>query len=351
VAARRTEALVARRREQQDKSRLKEAEHMCNLVRMLVALSLALLAGHAAAQAYPAKPVRIVVTFPPGGSTDIIARILSPELATRLGQPFVVDNRPGGGGGRSIGAGIVTKSAPDGYTLLIAGGSSFYSLSTSPDRVPYDPEKDLTPITLLVTSPMIISVNPSLLPVNSIKELLPVLKSKPGLAFGSGGLGSGMHLAGELFKLMARADMIHVPYKGNGPVLNDLMGGQIPMAFTDLGSASRFIKGGRLRVLAVASAKRSANAPGIPTAAESGLPGWEALGSFGLFAPGGTPAAIVQLLNKEVTQLLRRPDIAERILATGNEPAPTTPEQYTQFIRQEIPRWNKVAKESGAKFD
>ena len=319
--------------------------------RVLVALVLALPAAYAAAQAYPSKPVRIVVTFPPGGSTDIIARILSPELNARLGQPFVVDNRPGGGGGRSIGASIVTKSPPDGYTVLIAGGSSFYSLSTSPDRLPYDPVKDLTPITLLVTSPMIISINPTLLPVSSIKELIPVLKSKAGLAFGSGGQGSGMHLAGELFKLLVVADMTHVPYKGNGPALNDLMGAQIPIAFTDLGSATRFIKGGRLRVLAVASAKRSTTAPDIPTAAESGLPGWEALGSFGLFAPGCTPAPIVQLLNKEVTTLLRRPDIAERILATGNEPAPTTPEEYSRFIQREIPRWNKIAKDSGAKFD
>src|SRR3990172_2936081 len=161
--------------------------------RVLVALVLALPAAYAAAQAYPSKPVRIVVTFPPGGSTDIIARILSPELNARLGQPFVVDNRPGGGGGRSIGGGIVTKSAPEGYTLLIAGGSSFYSLSSSPNAVqPYDPMKDLTPITLLVTSPMIISINPTMLPVNSIKQLIPVLKSKPGTAFGSGGQGSGM---------------------------------------------------------------------------------------------------------------------------------------------------------------
>jgi tripartite-type tricarboxylate transporter receptor subunit TctC len=211
--------------------------------------------------------------------------------------------------------------------------------------------KDLAPITLLVTSPMIIAINPSMLPVNSIKELIPLLKSKPGIALGSGGTASGMHLAGELFKLMVAADMTHVPYKGNAPALNDLMGGQVPIAFTDLGSATRFIKSGRLRVLAVASAKRSANAPDIPTAAESGLPGWEALGSFGLFAPAGTPTVIVQRLNAEVTTLLRRPDIVERILATGNEPAPMTVDEYNRFIATEIPRWNKVARDSGAKFD
>jgi tripartite-type tricarboxylate transporter receptor subunit TctC len=324
---------------------------MQTVVRLVAALALALVPAYAAAQAYPSKPVRIIVTFPPGGSTDIIGRILSPLLGEKLGQPFVVENRPGGGGGRSIGAGIATKSPPDGHTLLIAGGSSFYSLSSNPNIVPYDPVKDLTPITLLVTSPMIISINPSMLPVNSIKELIPLLKSKAGTAFGSGGAGSGMHLAGELFKMMVQADMTHVPYKGHGPALNDLMGGQIPIAFTDLGSANRFIQGGRLRVLAVASTQRSATAPDIPTSAESGLPGWVALGSFGLFAPGGTPAPIVQKLNTEVTTLLRRPDVRERILATGNEPAPTTAEEYRQFIQTEIPRWNKIAKESGAKFD
>jgi len=326
---------------------------MQNAFRILFAFALALAAAQAGAQAYPVKPVHIVVTFPPGGSTDAIARILSPSLAERLGQPIVVDNRPGGGGGRgSIGATFVTHAAPDGYTLLIAGNNAFYTLSTAPSAPPpYDPVKDFTPITLLVKSPMVISVDPSVLAVQSIKELIPLLKSKPGIAFGSGGQGSGMHLAGELFKLLTSADMTHVPYKGNGPALNDLIGGQIPIAFTDLGSVTRFIKSGRVRVLAVAAAERSALAPDIPTGAESGLPGWEALGTFGLHGPGGTPAAIVHRLNAEVTALLRRADIRERILATGNEPAPMTPEEYVRFILREVPRWNKIARDSGQKFD
>ena len=326
---------------------------MKNEFRFLSGIAFALAAGHALAQAYPVKPVHIVSTFPPGGSSDTIARILSPSLAERLGQPVVVDNRPGGGGGRgNIGATFVTKSAPDGYTLLIAGNNAFYTLSTAPDAPPpYDPVKDFTPITLLITSPMVISVDPAVLSANSIKDVMPMLKSKPGIPFGSGGQGSGMHLAGELFKQLTGADMTHVPYKGNGPALNDLMGGQIPIAFTDLGSVKRFIASGRVRVLAVASAQRSALAPDILTGAESGLPGFEALGTLGLHGPGGLPAPIVQRVNAEVTALLRQPDIRERILATGNEPAPMTPDEYVRFIQREVPRWNKIARDSGQKFD
>jgi tripartite-type tricarboxylate transporter receptor subunit TctC len=307
----------------------------------------------AASQAYPSKPVHIVVNFPPGGSSDAIARILSPLLSDRLGQPVVVENRPGGGNGRgNIGATYVAGTAPDGYTLLISGVPIFYTLSTAPGAPPpYELGKDFAPITRLVTSPMVIAVNPSNLPVNSIKELLPVLKGKPGLAFGSGGKGSGMHLAGEAFKQLSSVDITHVPYKGNGPALNDLVGGQIPIAFIDLGSASRFLKAGRLRVLAVASAQRSALAPEIPTAAESGLPGWEALGSFGLFGPGGLPAAIVRRLNTEVSALLLRADIRERVLATGNEPAPMTPEDFWRFLATDMQRWVKRARDSGQTFD
>ncbi|MCC6472722.1 MAG: tripartite tricarboxylate transporter substrate binding protein [Burkholderiales bacterium] len=324
---------------------------MDRTVRLAGALALALAAAGAAAQAYPTKAVRIVVTFPPGGSSDTIARLLAPQLAERFGQAFIVENRPGGGGGRTIGAAIVAKSAPDGYTLAIAGGSSFFSFGSSPSAGSYDPLKDLSPITRLVTSPMVVAVNPALLPVNSITELIALAKAKSGLAFGSGGNGSGMHMAGEMFKLMSRVDMLHVPYKGNAPAVNDLMAGQVQLAFVDLGSAHRFIKTGRLRVLAVASEARSTIAPEIPTAAESGLPGWEVLGSFGLFGPGGLPGPIVQRLNAETTALLRRPENRERILATGNESAPTTPEEYAAMIRSEIPRFEKVAKDSGVKFD
>lgn len=322
-----------------------KGEYMRKGLCVLVALALALVTLQVHAQAYPVKPVRIVVTYPPGGSTDAIGRILTPHLAERFGQPFILDNRPGGGA--TIGTDLVAKSPGDGYTLLITGTLVLIPVITS--KLPYDALRDFAPITLLVTSPMMVAVNPSLLPVKSIQELIPLLKSKPGLPFASGG--PGMQLAGELFKLLTGVDMTHVPYKGAGQALTDLAGGQLAIAFTDLGSTTRFLKSGRIRVLAVASATRSANAPDIPTGAESGLPGWQSLGSFGLLAPSATPAPIVQRLNAEVTALLRKPDIRERILATGNEPAPRTPEEFSRFIATELPRWTKVIKEAGLKFE
>ena len=305
--------------------------------------------GKAGAQTYPLKPLRLVVTFPPGGSSDTIARLVAPKLGERLGQPVIADNRPGGGG--SIGADMVAKSAPDGYTLVVGAAGGLALNAVIYPKLPYDPAKDFAPITLLVTSPFIVAVNPANSPAGTLKELIANIQAKPGQPFASGGTGTGMHLAGELFKLMLAADMTHVPYKGNGPALTDLAGGQVPMAFTDLGSTPPFARSGRIRILAVASAKRSALAPDIPTAAEAGLPGWEALGWFGVAAAAGTPQPIVQRLNSEITAILRQPDMRERILATGNEPAPTTPEEFGSFIREEIARWGKVVKDSGQRFD
>jgi tripartite-type tricarboxylate transporter receptor subunit TctC len=313
------------------------------------ALALCAFAATALAQSYPTKPIRMVVTFPPGGSSDTIARLIGPRLTEKLGQPIVVDNRPGGGGG--IGADVVAKAAPDGYTLLVGAAGGLALNPVIYPNTPYDPVKDFAPITLLVTSPFIVAVNPAVTPVNSLKDLIALVKSKPGMPFGSGGTGTGMHLAGELFRMMVHADMTHVPYKGNGPALTDLVGGQIPVAFTDLGSTPPFAKSGRIRILAIASATRTALAPELPTAAEAGLPGWEALGWFGLVAPAATPRPIVQRLNAEVVTILKAPDIHEKILATGNEPAPTTPEAFGEYIRAEVSRWAKVVKESGGKFE
>lgn len=299
---------------------------------------------------YPKRPVRLIVTFPPGGSSDLIARIISPPLSERLGQSVVVDNRPGAGG--AVGAEAVAKAAPDGHTLMIAGTSSVMGLnSILIPNLPYDP-KDLAPVTLLVTSPFIVAINPTMIPVSSVKELLAFLKAKPQpLSFGSGGNFSGMHLAGELFRSTFALDLQHVGYKGNGPALSDLSGGQIPMAFVDLGSTGPFVKGGRIKIIAVASKQRTPLAPDLPTTAEAGLPGWEALGSFGLFTTAGTPTDIVGRVNAEVTRILRLPDIRERILATGNEPAPTTPEEFGAFIKSEVSKWIRVLKESGTKIN
>ena len=316
-----------------------------------MAMCVLLAAGAVQAQtAYPSRPVRMVVTFPTGGSSDLIARIISPPLSDRLGKPVLVENRPGASG--VIGAEVVAKAPPDGHTLLVAGTSSVMGLnSVLIPNLPYDP-KELAPITRLVTSPFIIAVNTSMLPVGSVKELLALLKAKPQiLSFGSGGNFSGMHLAGENFKAMFKLDLQHVGYKGNGPALADLAGGQIPIAFTDLGSTGPYLKSGRIKILAVAASQRSALAPDLPTIAEAGLPTWEALGSFGLITTAGTPVAVINRINAEVTRILRQPDVRERILATGNEPAPNTPEEFASFINSEIVKWTRVIKESGIKME
>jgi tripartite-type tricarboxylate transporter receptor subunit TctC len=210
---------------------------------------------------------------------------------------------------------------------------------------------DLTSITRLVTSPFIVAVNTSMLPVSNVRELVAAVKAKPKQPFGSGGNGSGMHLAGEFFRSLAGVQMFHVPYKGNGPAMSDLAGGQIPIVFVDLGSTAAYAKSDRVKVLAVASKDRTQMAPHIPTAAESGLPGWEALGSFGLVTRAGTPRDIIMRLNKETSEVLLLPDVRARILQTNNEPAPTSPEEYDAFIKSEVAKWSKVIKEAGIKFD
>jgi tripartite-type tricarboxylate transporter receptor subunit TctC len=316
---------------------------------LAASILLACFAGTACAQAYPTKPVRLLIHFPPGGATDIVGRIITPPLSARLGQPIVVENRPGAGG--AIAAEMTAKAPPDGHTLLIAGTSSVMGLNEV--MIPNLPYKvsDLTSITRLVTSPFIVAVSTSLLPVSSIKELVAALKAKPKQAFGSGGNGSGMHLAGEFFRSLAGVEIFHVPYKGNGPAMQDVSGGQIPIAFVDLGSTAAYAKSDRVKVLAVASKERTPMAPGIPTAAESGLPGWEALGSFGLVTRAGTPRPIIMRLNKDVSEILLLPDIKARILQTNNEPAPTSPEEYDAFVKSEVAKWTKVIKEAGIKFD
>ena len=325
------------------------------VTRLAVGLAAALLVSAGAqAQApgggaWPSRPMRLVVTFPPGGSSDVIARILSPRLSERLGQPMVVDNRPGGGGG--IGAEIVAKAAPDGYTLLVGAQGAMALNALLYKNLGYDAQRDFAPITLLVTSPFVLAVNPSVTPQANVRDLVAALKAKGGTPFASGGAGSGMHLAGEMFRMLAGADMTHVPYKGNAPALSDLAGGQVPIAFVDLGSTPPFVKGGRIRLLAVAARERTPLAPDVPTGAESGLPGFEALGWFGLLAPAKTPNDVIARLNAETTALLRAPDIRERILATANEPAPTTPEEFAAFIRSEVAKYARVVKETGAKVD
>ncbi|MFM9972033.1 MAG: Bug family tripartite tricarboxylate transporter substrate binding protein [Burkholderiales bacterium] len=299
---------------------------------------------------YPNRPLRLLVPFPPGGSADLIGRMISPLMSERLGRPVIVENRPGASG--AIAAEIVTKAQPDGHTMMIAGTSTVMGLNAILiPNLPYDP-KDLAPITLLVASPFILAVNTTMLPVGSIKELIALLKSKPQpTPFASGPNLSGMHLSGEYFKSLSGLPMLYVPYKGNGPAMADVSGGQVPMAFVDLGSTGPYRKSERVKILAIADKKRTAMAPDIPTGAEGGLPGWEAIGSFGLVTTIGTHQEIIQRLHAETTRILRLPDIRERILATGNEPSPMTPDEFGAFAKSEVAKWTRVIKEAGIKIE
>jgi tripartite-type tricarboxylate transporter receptor subunit TctC len=317
--------------------------------RLILSVLLVTCATASWAQSFPSRPLRMLIHFPPGGATDIVGRIISPPLAERLGQPVIVDNRPGASG--AIAAALAAKAAPDGHTLLIAGTSSVLGLNpVMIPNLPYKPS-DLASITRLVTTPFAIVVNTSLLPVSSVKELIAALKAKPPQAFGTGGIASGMHLAGEYFRSLAGVNIFHVPYKGNAPALADVSGGQIPIAFVGLGSTATYAKSNRVKVLAVAAKERTPMAPDIPTAAESGLPGWEATGSFGLVTTTGTPRATIMRLNREVTEILGLPDIRIRILATDSEPAPTSPEEFDAFIKSEVAKWTKVVKDADIRIE
>jgi len=315
-----------------------------------VAAGAALWLGLAAAQQnYPTKPIRFIVTFPPGGSSDLIARALVPILADRLGQQVLVENRPGAGG--NIGMEFVARAAPDGYTMgLGAAGALAANVSLYP-KMPYDPVKDFSPVSNVAFVPFFLIANPSL-PANNLQELVALASAKPGeLMLGYGGNGTAMHLSGELFKLMAKVQLVNVPYKGSGPAAVDTMGGQLPLAMVDVASAITQIKAGRLKALAVTTSKRISAAPDVPTFAESGLPGYEAVGWFGVVMPAGTPPDIIGRMNAELVAALKRQEIRERVVAAGAEPAPSTPEEFGALIRSEIGKWAEVVKASGAKLD
>ena len=323
---------------------------MKSLARGLMAALAALwLATAAAQQAYPAKTIRFIVTFPPGGSSDLIARAIAPVLSDRLRQPVVVENRPGAGG--NIGMEMLARSAPDGYTMgLGAAGALAANVSLYP-KLPYDPRKDFAPVSNVAFVPFFIIAHPSL-PANNLEELIALARAKPAeLMLGYGGNGTAMHLSGELFKLMAKVQMVNVPYKGSGPAAQDTLGGQLPLAVVDVASALAQVKAGRLKALAVTSAKRIAAAPQVPTVAEAGLPGYDATGWFGVVMPAGTPTEIVGRMNAELVAALNRADIRDRVLAAGAEPSPSTPAQFGELIRTEVDKWAEVVKLSGARVD
>jgi tripartite-type tricarboxylate transporter receptor subunit TctC len=317
----------------------------------LIALATLVAPLPAAAQggAYPTKPIRIVVPFPAGGTTDILARAVAQQLSQAWGQQVIVDNRPGAGG--NIGSELVAKSAPDGYTLLMGTVGTHAINPSLYAKMPYDHVKDFAPVILVAGVPNVLVVHPSV-PANTVAELIAYGKANPGkLNFASSGSGTSIHLAGELFKVQTGLQMTHVPYKGSAPAIQDLLGGQVQLMFDNLPSALPQIKAGKLRALGVTSASRAAALPDVPTIAESGLPGFEASSWFGLLAPAGTPRDVIARLDAEVAKWLATPDAKEKLLAQGAIAAGGTPDDFTRHIAAETAKWAKVVKESGAKVD
>lgn len=318
--------------------------------RFSLGLLLAALAPLALAQAnWPTKPIRLVVTFPPGGSSDASARIVAPRLAERLRQPVVVDNRPGAGGG--VGLDLVAKAPADGYTIVLASAGGLTANPSLYKKLNYDPVRDFAPITLFGASPFVLLAHPSL-PVSNVGDLLKLAKAQPGrLSYASGGNGTAMHLSGELLKSEGHVHIVHIPYRGSGPALIAVMGGETQLAIADITTAAAQIKSGRVKAVGVLSKERSPLAPEIPTLSESGLPGYDAAGWFGILAPAATPAPIVQRLNAEITAVLRSPEIRERFAAAGLDPLPSTPEEMAALMKSEAVKWARVIRESGASVD
>ena len=299
-------------------------------------------------EAYPARTVRVVIGLAPGGGTDLQARLFAQKLSENLGRPFVVENRTGAGG--TIAYAQVAKSPPDGYTLM--GVTSGYTITPAVySKLPYDPVKDFAPISLVAQAPFLLLTHPSL-PVRSVKDLLALARAKPAmLDCGSAGHGSSTHMAYELFRTMAGVNIAHIPYKGTGPALIDAMAGQVHMLFGNVLSSLTHVKTGRLRALAVTTAKRSMVLPDLPTVSESGVPGYENSTWFGLLAPAGTPAAVLNKLNAELVKASQSPDIVDRLAPDGGEPVGSTPEQFGRHLALEIARWRKVVKDAGMKVE
>jgi tripartite-type tricarboxylate transporter receptor subunit TctC len=315
----------------------------------LLALVTTLVSGVAAAQdKWPTKPITYIVPFPAGGTTDTLARIIGQKLSVALGQPIIVDNKPGAGG--NIGSDFVAKSKPDGYTIL-GGTISSHAINASLyPKMPYDAVKSFAPITLIGTNPNVLIVHPDN-PAKSVSDLIAQAKAKPGtLTFASAGNGTSQHLAGELFKLLAKVDIVHVPYKGSAPAIQDVMGGQVTMMFDTTVVAGPQIKAGKVRALGVTSAKRIKAFENIPPIAES-VPGYEIVSWQGIFAPAGTPPEIVKRLNSEIVAILKMPDVRQRMEDLGLDTVANSPEEFAAFQKAEIAKWGKVIKEAGVKID
>lgn len=322
---------------------------MDKIIRALTALALAAGALAAQAQSYPAKPVRIIVPYPAGGTTDIIARVAATQLTERLKQPFVVENRAGASG--AIGSAAVAQAAPDGYTLVMGTASSHGINSALYKNLPYDAVKDFAPVTVVASTPNVIAVHPSV-PAKNLAELIALAKAKPGtINFGSTSAGGSPHMSAELLKMMAGINMVHVPYKGAAPMLTDLMGGQVQAGFDNLPSTINFVRSGKVRALAVTTAQRWPGAPEIPTVAESGVPGYEVSGWFGLLAPAGTPKDVLLTLQKAVATAVAQPDVSKQLLELGAQPVANTPEVFAEQIKADVAKWREVVKTTGVKLD
>ena len=316
-------------------------------MKIQLAIAAALLSTAALAQTYPAKTVRIIVGYPPGGPTDVIARTVAQKLTIALGQQVIVDNRPGASG--MIGAEQVVKAAPDGYTLLTVPITYAVTPSVYP-KMPYDAEKDLAPVALVASSPFILVVHPTL-PVKTVKELIALAKSRPGqINYASASTGGMPHLAGELFNMMTGVKLTHIPYKGAAPATVDLLAGQVSLMFNNMLSAMPLVKANKLRAVAVTSLKRSAAIPELPTIAET-VKGCEASGWYGAFAPAATPKDIIAKLNAEINKLMRLPDVAQRLAGDGVEAASMTPAEFGAYLHSEIAKWGRVVQISGTKVD
>jgi tripartite-type tricarboxylate transporter receptor subunit TctC len=316
---------------------------------LAVAAALAMLAGNVAAQTYPAKPVKLIIPFPPGGNTDIVGRLIADKLSASLGQQVYVENRGGAGG--TIGAEAAAKSPNDGYTLFFSTTGTLASAPSMQPNLRYDPIKDFAPIGTLANAPVVVLVRDDL-PARTLAELIDLAKAKPGtLKFGSAGTGHFVHIAGEMFKSAAHVDMLHVPYKGVNQALIDMLGGRIDVMFDAPAQYEPHLRTGKVRALAVASRKRLARLPDVPTTAEAGLPGYVLASWFGLAAPAGTPSEIVNRVNADVQKALAAPDVIEALTKLGLEPGGGTPRQYAEMIVDDLAQWRAAVKAAGIKLE
>jgi tripartite-type tricarboxylate transporter receptor subunit TctC len=317
--------------------------------RLAVVLSLALLPVQAAAQAYPERPIRVILSVPAGATPDVTARLVTPGVSKLLGQQLVVDNRPGAGG--LIGAEITSKATPDGYTLFISSPGALTILPHLRKNIPYDTLRDFAPVSLISVGPFVLMTHPSV-PAKSIRELIDLAKAQPGkLNYASAGNGVANHLAMELFKQMAGVDIVHVPYKGAPQAVSDVLAGHMNMMFNSVAPIVAHIKAGRVRVLGIASAKRSPQLPDTPTISESGVPGFEAENWFGMFAPAKTPGPIIARLNAALVQVLRSPETQAQFAALGADVVGSSPEEFTAYVRRDMEKYARIVKLSGAKID